>query len=141
MYSKTALTCRGCAVFHRQFGHLRLADGLDAQVAHCLVEALRQQAVDDFLADLAGKAAANHRLRHFAGAEAGNLCVFAVLAGDAAVGLRDLFGGNVEHQFAGALGVQNRAVVVAFVVVAFMVVSLRDRGLRARARAASAASG
>ena len=99
------------AVFHGQLRHLRLADGPDAQVAHRLVEALRQQAVDDFLANLGGKAAANDRLRHLAGAEAGNLGIFAVVGGHAAVGLRDLVGGNVEHQFAGAFRVQNRAVV------------------------------
>ncbi len=40
------------AFFHGQLGHLRLADGLHAQLAHRLVEALRQQAVDHFLADL-----------------------------------------------------------------------------------------
>ena len=52
MNSKTALTCSGCAVFDGQLGHLRLADGLDAQIEHRLVEALGQQAVDHFLADL-----------------------------------------------------------------------------------------
>jgi hypothetical protein len=37
MYSKTALTCSGCAVFDRQLGHLRLPDGLDAQVETALL--------------------------------------------------------------------------------------------------------
>ncbi len=123
MYSKTAFTCSGCAVFDREFGHLGLAHGLDAQVAHSLVEALRQQGVDDFLANLARKAAANHRLRHLAGAETGNLGIFAVVGGDAAVGLRDLFGRNVQHQLAGALRVQDRAVLMAFVVVTCMIVT------------------
>ncbi len=100
------------AVFDGQLGHLRLADGAHAQFADGLVEALGQQAVDDFLADLGGKAAADDRFRHFAGAEAGNLGVFAIVGRDFAVGLGDFFGGNVDHQFAGALGIENRAVLV-----------------------------
>ena len=43
----------------------------NAQLAHRLVEPLRQQAVDHFLANLGGKAAPDHRLRHLAGAEPG----------------------------------------------------------------------
>ena len=91
---------------------------------HCLVEALGQQAVDDFLANLAGKTAANHRLRHFAGAEAGNLGIFAVLAGHAGVGLGDLVSGDIEHQLAGAFRIKNRAVAVR----------PRDRGRDLRGR-------
>jgi hypothetical protein len=41
------------AVFDGQFGHLRLADRLYAQLENRLVEALRQQAVDHVLANLA----------------------------------------------------------------------------------------
>ena len=112
MYSKTALTWSGAPSSTRQLGHLRLADGLNAQLGDRLVEALGQQAVDHFLADLRGEAAPDHRLRHLAGAEAGNLGVFAVIAGDAAPSFGDFVGGNVDHNLTGAFGIQNRAVLV-----------------------------
>lgn len=63
--------------------------------------------------------------------EAGDLGVSAVLAGDPAVDRGNLFGGNIDDQFAGALRVQDGPVlmivafvIVAFVIVPFMVVSL-----------------
>ena len=40
-------------------------------------------------------------------------------------GLRNLVSGNIEHQFAGAFGIQNRAVLmVVVVVVAFVIVAV-----------------
>ncbi len=85
------------AVLDGQLGHLRLAHGLDAQVEHRLVETLGQKPVDHFLANLVGIAALDDGLRHFAGAEAGNLGMFPVIADHSAVGLADFFGGNVQH--------------------------------------------
>ena len=94
---------QGSAVFHGQFRHLRLANGPDAQILHCLFEALGQQAVDYVLANLGRVAALHHRFRHPSGAETGNLCIFAVVANHAAVGLGNFFGGNVQHEFTGAI--------------------------------------
>ena len=115
------------AVIDGQLGHLRLADGTDAQFADALVEALGQQAVDDFFADLSGKAAADHGLGHLAGAEAGKLGVLLVVAGHGAEGFRYLFRGNIQHQFAGAFRIQNRPMlmfVVVIVIVAFVAVAV-----------------
>ena len=108
------------AVLDGQLSHARLADGLDAQIEDCLVEPLGQQAVDHFFADSVGKAAPNDRLRHLAGAEAGDFGVFPIVSGHRPIGLGDLFGGNVQHQLAGAVGIQNRPllVIVPFVIVA-----------------------
>jgi hypothetical protein len=103
--SKTALTCSGCAVLDGQLGHPRLADQLDAQLEDRLVEALRQQAVDHVLADSLGIAAPDDRFRHLAGAETGYFGVFLIVSSHRLVGLGDLFGGDVQHQFAGAVRV------------------------------------
>ena len=114
------------AVFDGQLGHARLADGLDAQVYDRLVEALRQQAVDHVLADAVGIAAPDDRFRHLAGAEAGDFGVFFVVAGHRPIGRGDLFGGNVQQQFAGAVRVKNRPmlVVVTFVIMTFVIMTL-----------------
>ena len=66
------------ALFKRELGDLRLADGTDVQLADTLVEALGEHGVDDFLADFGGEAAADDGLRHLAGTEAGDFGVFAV---------------------------------------------------------------
>jgi hypothetical protein len=91
------------AVLHRQLGHLRLPHELHAQLGHSLVEPLRQQAVNHILADLGCITPLDHRFRHLAGAEAGNLGIFAVVAHHGEVGLCHFFRGNVQHQLTGAL--------------------------------------
>ena len=108
------------AVFDGQLGNLRLPDGLDAEFEDRLVEALRQQAVNYFLANLRGITPHDDRLRHLARAEAGNLGILPVICGHIAKGFGDLFRGNVEHQFAGALRIESRA--MRMVVVMGMVV-------------------
>ena len=80
MYSKTALTCSGWPSSTVSSVTCGWPTGLDAQLAHSLVEALGQQAVDDFLANLGRIAAADDRLRHLAGTEAGNLGVLLIVA-------------------------------------------------------------
>ena len=140
---KDGFDVQGRAVFDGQFGHLRLADGLDAEVENSLIEPLGQQALNHVLANLGGKTALEDRIRHLAGAEAGNLGVSAIVPHHGAIGLGNLIGGNVQHQLARAVRVQNRAVlmivtfvgmVVAFVIVAFVGVVLRGIG-RFRVRA------
>ena len=108
MYSKTAFTCSGSPSSTVSSVTCGWPTGLIAQFADAVVEALRQQAVDHFLADLACETAAYDRLRDLAGPETGNLRVFPIVAGDVAEGLGYFFGGNVEHQFAGALRIQYR---------------------------------
>ena len=46
------LHVQGLAVFHGEFGDLRLADGPHAKLCHGLVEPLGQQAVDHIFANL-----------------------------------------------------------------------------------------
>src|SRR6202044_193337 len=70
------------AVFNSQLGDLRLADRANTQVVDGLVEACRQNRVDNFFANLSREAAAHDVLRNFAGTEAGNLGVLAVIRGD-----------------------------------------------------------
>ena len=116
------------AVFDGELGHLRLAHGLHAQLAHALVEALGKQAVDHFFANLGRETAPDHRLGNLAGAKAGDLGVLLIIPHHSAEGLRDLFGRNVEHQLAGAIRIQNRAVLmVMFVVVFVIMASMRVR--------------
>src|SRR6185437_4705995 len=62
-------------------------------------------------------------LGHLAGAEAGNACVALEIARHLAERFIDIFGGNIDDQFAGAFRIENRAVgmVVIVVVIVFMV--------------------
>ena len=55
MNSKTAFTCSGCPSSTVSSVTCGWPTGLHAQLAHALVEALGQQAVDHFLANLGGK--------------------------------------------------------------------------------------
>ena len=100
---KDGLHMEWLSVVDGQFGHLRLTHRLDAQFLNCLVEALREQTVDNVFADICGKAAADNGIRHFAGTEAGKLCVLLVVANHAPEGLGDLFSGNIQYQFAGSI--------------------------------------
>ena len=105
------------SVFDGEIGDLRLADGTNVQVGDRFVEALREQAVDDFLANFSGEAAADDGFRHFAGAEAGNLGVLAVVGCDFAISRGDFIGGHVDDQFAGAFGIEDGTVGMAVLVV------------------------
>ena len=110
--SKTAFTCSGAPSSTVSSVTCGWPTGRTPSSCDRFVEALGEQAVDDFLADFGGKSAQNDGFRHLAGAEAGNLGVFPVVGGDVAPGLGDLFGRDVDDQLAGALGVQSRAVLV-----------------------------
>src|ERR1700733_5497172 len=70
------------SIFDGEIGDLRLADKANVELADCFVKALRKQAVDDFLANLSGEAAADDGFRHLAGAKAGNFGVLAIVGGD-----------------------------------------------------------
>ncbi len=50
----------------------------------------------------------------FPGRKPGIFAIFAVFAGDVAPRLGDLIGRNVDHQFAGAVRVENRPLAVFF---------------------------
>ena len=84
MNSNTAFTCSGWPSSTVSSVTCGWPTGRTPSSRTALVEALRQQAVDHFLADLGGKAAPDHRLRHLAGAEAGNLGIFLIVARHAA---------------------------------------------------------
>ena len=90
--------------------------GRNVQLVDTFVEALREQTVDDFLANFSSEAAADNGFRHFAGAEAGNLGVFAIVGCDFAESLGHFVGGDIDYQFTGAIGIQNRAVLVVVVM-------------------------
>ncbi len=93
------------SVFDRELGDLRLADGTNVQLVDTLVEAVGQQAVDHFLADLGGEAAADDGFRHLSGAEAGDFGVPAIVGGDFAESRGDFVGGDIDNEFTGAIGV------------------------------------
>jgi hypothetical protein len=109
---------------------LRLAHGADPKVADAFAEAVREQAVDYVFADFGGESAADDGLRHFAGAEAGKLGVFLIIANNVAEGFGHFLRGDIEHQFAGAIRIEYRTmlmfvglmfvVMVVFVIVAFV---------------------
>src|SRR5208282_760043 len=104
-------------------GDLRLADGTNVELVDTFVEALGKQAVDDFLANFSSKTAADDGFRHLSGAEAGNLGVFPIVGGDFAEGRGYFVGGDIDDQFTGAIGVQNRAVLLvvrSFGVIVFV---------------------
>ena len=100
------------ALFEGKLDHLRLADRANAEFVDRLVEALRKQRVDHFLANLGREPAAHDVLRHLSGTEAGNLGVLAIFAGNVAPGLGHLVGGNIDDEFTSAVGIKNRAVCV-----------------------------
>src|ERR1700733_12118596 len=120
---ESSLDVQRLAIFHRKLGNLRLPYGIYTQLAHALVETLRQQAVDDFLADLRGETPADDRLGNFAGTKPGNAGVLLIIPRHIAEGFRYVFGRNVEHQFAGAIRIQNRTVRVCMAV--FVIVVMR----------------
>jgi len=100
------------ALFKSELRDLRLADRTYVQLVDRLVEALREQSVDDFLADFSGKAAADDVLWHLTWPEAGNFGVSAIAICDPAPSRGDLFGGDIDDQLARAIGVENRSVLV-----------------------------
>ena len=118
------------AILHGKLGHLRLAHGTNAQLVDALVEALRQKAVDHFLADFRPKAPPDHRFRHLAGAESGNLGLFTVSCGHFGPRAGHFFRGHVDHQLPGALGIQNRAVRMLVLFFGVIVVMLGFRRFR-----------
>jgi len=108
------------SLFNGEFEDLRLSDRLDAESEDSVVEALGQQTVDYILADLVEEATLDDRIGHLAGAESRDLGVFLEVADHGAIGLGDFFGGHIEEQFMGAVGIQDRSVLVSM-IVAFMV--------------------
>ena len=113
-----------------KFCDLRLADGAKAELVDCLVEALGEQSVDDFLADFGGETAENDGFRNLASAEAGDFGVFAIAGGDVAPGPGDVFSRNIDDQLTGAFGIENRAVrvVVGFFGVVVLVLGVSRFG-------------
>ena len=115
------------AVFNRELRNLRLAHRDHTQIAHALIEALRQKLIDHFLANLAGESLPDNRFRNLARPEPRNARVLLIVARHRAECLGDVFGGNIEHQLARAIRIQHRPmrvfmpmfvrVVVAFVIV------------------------
>jgi hypothetical protein len=98
-----------------------------------LVETFRQQRIDNFLANLGGKATTNYRIRRLAGSKTGNARVLLVIGRNALEGRCDLISRNIQNQLASTLGVQNRAMLVAFmVVVVFGMVMASSRISRKR---------
>jgi hypothetical protein len=71
-------------VFNRQFRHLGLAHRGYAEVAHRLVEAFGQEAVNHILANLVGEAPLDDGFRNFAGAEPVNPGMLLIIARDSA---------------------------------------------------------
>jgi len=70
------------------------------------------------LADSVGKPAPEQRIRHLALREnPGILACFLKLPITGPVGLGDLVGGNVQHQFLGALRIEDRAMLVVVVMI------------------------
>ena len=118
------------AVGELNIGHLRLRDRLQVLLVDRRAEVGGQDLFDDILANLLGEAGADQRVGHFAGAEAGNAGQLLIALGDFAELLRDFIGGNVDGDFAGALGVQRGRmvmVIVAGVVVASVIVIVMRR--------------
>ena len=82
-----------------------------------------QDGFDHVLADRVSKAGTDERFRHLAGAEAGDAGGLLIALDDLLKAAGDLIGGQLDLDFAGALGVERGAVSVR-VVVALMIVSL-----------------
>ncbi len=106
MYSKTALTWSGWPSSTVSSVTCGWPTGLMPSPWTPVLKRCGKQAVDDFFANLGGIAAADDRLRHFAGTEAGNLGVFLIVANGLVEGLRDFVSRNVQHQFAGAFRIK-----------------------------------
>ena len=99
---------KGRSILDGQFRDLGLADRRHAKLADGLAEALRQEAVDDFLANVGREATLDDRLGYFAGTEAGNLGMSLVIARDPAERFGYVFSRNVQDQLAGTVGIQDR---------------------------------
>jgi len=82
-----------------------LPDGLHTQLAHALVETLREKTVDDFLANLGRETAPHNRFRNFSRDESRESSRTFDIPRHSAESFRNVFGRNVEHQLAGAIGI------------------------------------
>ncbi len=93
------------AVGELNVGYLGLRDGLQLLLVDRGAEVVGQYLFDDILANLLGEARADQRVGHFAGAEAGDARLLLIALGDFAELLGDFVRGNVDGDFAGAVGV------------------------------------
>ena len=129
MNSKTAFTCSGAPSSTVSSVTCGCPTGLTPRSSTALLKRSGSRPSITSLRISRGKAAPDHRLRHLAGAEAGNLCVFAIVAGPRCGRPWRPLRRGCRAPVRGCIGVENRAcvwlVIVAFVVmvVAFMIVA------------------
>ena len=86
-------------------------------LSHCLVELFGQNLIQHVFANLIGVLALDDAFRSFAGAETWDAGIFLIVPRDAAESLGYIFGGNVQHYFAGAVRIQDGAMVVVVMLV------------------------
>ncbi len=109
------------AVIHRQLGHLRLTHRRHTQLPDRLVELFGQQAVNHILPNLLAKPLLTTDSGTLPGAEARDLGVLAIIPNHGLEGLRNIFSGDIQHQFAGAFRIENRPMLMIGSVLVLVV--------------------